>query len=437
MNIKLEINEEFKKSINLMEQPDTNLFITGKAGVGKSTLLMHFCENTKKSYVVLAPTGVAALNVKGQTIHRFFNFYVDITPNQISKGEVKPKKSDKELYRKLETIIIDEISMVRADLLDCIEIFLRKYGPKPNTVFGGVKMIFIGDLYQLPPVVISKEKEIFENHYESPYFFSSHAIKGTEIKIIELEKIYRQKDVTFIRLLNKIRNNSVDDADIQKLNQRYNPDYNEKESGLSINLTSTNNKAGEINNDYLSKIKNKEYTARGQVLGEFDKSSYPTLLELKYKVGAQVMMLNNDSKNRWVNGTIGIIENRLFDEGDGQTYLIIRFSEKNKSYKVKPHEWEISKYYYDTSGIRSEVMGSFIQFPIRLAWAITIHKGQGKTFNNVVIDIERGVFATGQMYVALSRCTSFEGIVLKKQIKKNHIRTDYRIFKFLTGDKTK
>ena len=428
---KIEINADFEEAIKKMEDENTNLFITGKAGAGKSTLLSYFCKNTKKEYAVLAPTGVAALNVKGQTIHRFFNFYVDITPTKIQKGEVKPKEDNEKLYKNIKTIIIDEVSMLRADLLDCIDIFLKHYGPSPGERFGGVQMIFIGDLYQLPPVVIGKEAELFNKHYQSPYFFSSHAFENFEIEVIELDKIYRQKDINFINLLNKIRNNSVESNDIELLNTRHIGNYKPEESKFFINLTSTNSKADEINKEYLSKLKGKAYKSTAEILGDFDKSSYPTSVELEYKLGSQIMLLNNDSNDRWVNGTIATIEKKKKDE-EGREYLVIRLIDKKKYYNIAPYKWEISRYYFDGIKIESEVVGSFVQYPFRLAWAITIHKSQGKTFDNVIIDIGRGVFATGQMYVALSRCTSFEGVILKTPIKKNHIRTDYRIFSFLT-----
>lgn len=429
MNLeKIDLNPQFIEAINKMEQGKKNLFITGKAGSGKSTLLSYFCQNTHKEIAVLAPTGVAALNVKGQTIHRFFNFYVDITPDKIINGEFKPK--DIKLYHNLKTIIIDEVSMLRADLLDCIDIFLKKYGPKNGDAFGGIQMIFIGDLYQLPPVVISKEQEIFKDHYKTPYFFSSHAIQSLDIEIIELDKIYRQTDENFINLLNKIRNNSVTEDDIKLLNQRYIQHFKQREGEFYISLTSTNSKADQINAEYLAGIEGKSYKSIASISGDFDKSSYPTSVELEYKVGSQVMLLSNDFNNRWVNGSIGIIEASKSDI-DGEAYLMVRLSDKNKSYVIKRHKWEISKYYFDGTKIISKAVGVFEQFPIRLAWAITIHKSQGKTFDNVIIDIDKGIFATGQMYVALSRCTSFEGIVLKTPINKYHIRTDSQIFKFL------
>lgn len=426
---KLDLNPQFLETIKKMEDPEGHLFITGKAGSGKSTLLTYFCEITNKDFAILAPTGVAALNVGGITIHRFFNFYVDVTPDQVSKGQYKPKKN-KQLFENLRVIIIDEVSMLRADLLDCIEIFLRKYGFRPGLPFGGVKMIFIGDLYQLPPVVGSKEKEIFDGYYKSPYFFSSHGLANIDVEIVELEKIYRQKDQEFINLLNKIRNNSVTDRDISLLNKRYIEDFVQSKSEFYINLTSTNSKADQINSEYLSRIENKLYKSKALISGSFDKSSYPTSPELEFKAGSQIMMLNNDPNGKWVNGSIGIIETCKKREDD--IFLVVYFPDIKKSYVVKRHQWEISRYYFDGTTIQSETVGSFEQFPFRLAWAITIHKSQGKTFDNVIIDMGGGDFATGQMYVALSRCTSFEGVVLKKIAKSSHIRTDYRIFKFLT-----
>lgn len=425
----LDINPEFARAIDLMGNTDKSLFITGKAGTGKSTLLDHFCNNTGKRPVVLAPTGVAALNVKGQTIHNFFNFYVDVTPEKIAQKKTKPR--NEKLYKKLQTIIIDEISMVRADLLDCIDIFLRLYGPESKKPFGGVQMVFVGDLYQLPPVVSRDEEGIFNGHYETPYFFSAHIMSQLKLEVIELEKVYRQKDETFVGLLNRIRNNSVEPTDIEHLNSRYVTEPM-PEDGFYINLTATNKRADEINDEHLHALKSKPHTSRATVKGEFTKEYFPTATELQFKTGAQVMLLNNDTKKRWVNGSIGVIEAVKHNE-DGEEYVNIRLQDNHKLVSVEPFEWEVFRFSFDGTQIISDAVGTFTQYPFRLAWAITIHKSQGKTFDRVVIDIGRGTFAAGQMYVALSRCTSFEGIILKTPIKPHNIRTDYRIYKFLTG----
>ena len=426
----LDLNPQFKLALELMREDKKNLFITGKAGVGKSTLLDYFCSLAKKKPVVLAPTGVSALNVKGQTIHSFFNFYIDVTVEGIKKMK-RPKQP--ELYKKLKTIIIDEVSMVRADLMDCVEVFLRRFGPKPGQIFGGVQMIFIGDLYQLPPVVSSKERSFFSTQYKSPFFFSSSAFKNFEIEIIELEKVYRQKDQKFVDLLNRIRNNSVQPEDIKCLNSRYLPFFKPNKNEFYITLSSTNQTADQINGEQLKKLRGKSHRSIAFIEGKVGKEHYPTSPDLRFKAGAQIMLVNNDQKRRWVNGSIGIIDS--FDREEEA--LNVRLHAGGKLVSVYQHQWEIYNFSFskDKKAIVSELAGSFTQFPFRLAWAITIHKSQGKTFNRVVIDLSRGMFASGQAYVALSRCVSLKGLVLKEPFKKQHIRTDYRIMDFLTQRK--
>jgi len=426
----IEINPEFARAVDLMDNTDKCLFITGKAGTGKSTLLDHFCNNASKKPVVLAPTGVAALNVGGQTIHSFFNFYVDVTPEKILKKKTKPRNV--KLYQKLQTIIIDEISMVRADLLDCIDIFLRLYGPEKRKPFGGVQMVFVGDLYQLPPVVSGNDGDIFNGHYETPYFFSAHIMSQLKLEVIELEKVYRQKDEKFVELLNRIRNNSVELNDIEHLNSRFIKDEQPKEGEFYISLTTTNKKADEINDTHLRALDGFLHSADAIVKGEFGKEYFPTATDLQYKIGAQIMMLNNDQKKRWVNGSIGVIEEVKKNEA-GNEYIRVRLHDSDRLVSVEQHQWEVFKFSFDGAQIVSEPIGTFTQYPFRLAWAITIHKSQGKTFDKVIIDIGSGTFASGQMYVALSRCTSFEGIILKTQVKPHNISTDFRIFKFLTS----
>ncbi len=429
--MKLDLNPQFKHAISLMEETNQNLFITGKAGTGKSTLLDYFCHNTKKKPVILAPTGVAALNVKGQTIHRFFYFYIDVTPEKIRNKETRPRNP--KLYKKLKTIIIDEVSMLRADLLDCIDVFLRMYGPDALQPFGGVQMVFVGDLYQLPPVVGKKERDIFRMHYTTPYFFSAKVLEKMTLEVVELETVYRQKDEQFICLLNKIRNNSVEEIDLERLNQRYLPQIKmlEKEN-FTISLTGTNAKADEINESHLKALGDKTHINEAEISGKIGKEYYPTATELQFKIGAQIMLLNNDQKKRWVNGSIGIIEAVKSDK-NGKKYLQVRLNNNDRLVSVTPFMWEVYKFSVEENEIISELIGSFTQYPFRLAWAVTIHKSQGKTFDHIVIDIGRGTFASGQLYVALSRCTSFEGIRLKVPIKKQNIYTDPRIYKFLTN----
>ncbi len=427
---RIELNDRFRHALQLMEYSDRSLFITGRAGTGKSTLLSHFCARTKKHPVVIAPTGVAALNVGGQTIHKFFRFPIDVTVEKIRRRKVKPRNP--KLFKKLKTIIIDEVSMVRADILDCIDQYLRLYGPEEDKAFGGVQMIFVGDLYQLPPVVNRESEAIFGELYETPYFFSAQCLKEADFAVIELDQIYRQKDQEFVELLNRIRTDSAEDADIAKLNTRFDPAYQPSGKGFFINLTTTNRKADEINNFHLEALPGRIQTTRAVIEGEFGQEYYPTATELQFKLGAQVMLINNDTAGRWVNGSIGVIEAIKRNEED-RAYIEVRLEGGQALVEVYPHKWEVNRYTVDNGEINAQLVGSFTQFPFRLAWAVTIHKSQGKTFDHVMIDIDRGTFAAGQMYVALSRCTTFEGIVLRTRIAPHHIRTDPRIVEFLSA----
>ncbi|MBP7795669.1 MAG: AAA family ATPase [Elusimicrobiales bacterium] len=423
MNI--EKNPEFEKAFDIMEYSYDNLFLTGRAGTGKSTLLSYFKEKTSKKIVVLAPTGVAALNVGGQTIHSFFRFKPDITEDKIEKLSERVVN----IYRKLDTIVIDEISMVRADLLDYIDIFLRRNLDK-NRPFAGIQMIFIGDLYQLPPVVKKNEKEIFNERYKSHYFFDADVFKKLAFRFVELEKVYRQSDEDFIHILNKIRNNTITDDDLRILNKRTKERPSDEK--YMVYLTPLNRAAKEINEKKLTELSDEIQIFKAIINGNFKETDFPTDEELKLARGAQVMLLNNDSSGRWVNGTIGIIID--FDIGDDGEEVVVIEKEDGDIVYVKPHKWEMFKYTYDEKKkkIGTETTGSFTQFPLRLAWAITIHKSQGKTFEKVLIDISSGIFAHGQTYVALSRCKSLEGIYLKSPLKKQHIIMDRRIINFLT-----
>ena len=442
-----------------MEDTSHHVFITGKAGTGKSTLLELWRGQTLKRIAVLAPTGVAALNVRGQTIHSFFGFKPDVTPEAVRKlGKGRGAAADRvALYRNLDAIIIDEVSMVRADLMDCVEKFLRLNGPRPKEWFGGLQMIFIGDLYQLPPVVTGQERGLFAPdppslrrgfgpstspapsalsaaRYESPYFFSARIFAEPDFAMdfVELEKVYRQSDAAFIGLLNAIRNRSIDEEQIALLNSRLNPSFSPPDGEFYITLTSTNDLAAARNREKLSSLSGRTRRYEGLVEGEFDRRSFPTEQALELKKGAQVMLLTNDRKGRFVNGTIGRVAKitKVLDEDDVVTVELPDGDEVDLS----PNTWELFRFQYDSEAdrIESESVGSFTQYPLRLAWAVTIHKSQGKTFDRVVVDIGRGAFAHGQVYVALSRCTSFEGLVLRTPIRKSHIWMDWRIVRFLT-----
>jgi ATP-dependent DNA helicase PIF1 len=423
----LDFNPQFRAAIELMENREQNLFITGRAGTGKSTLLNYFQKTTAKRHVVLAPTGVAAINVGGQTIHSFFNFGPDVTVKSVKRLKAG---SFRNIYKKIDTIIIDEISMVRADLLDCVEKFLKLNGPDEMAPFGGVQMVFIGDLYQLPPVVTSAEKEIFRMHYQTPYFFSAQSFKSMEMEFIELEKVYRQKDDEFVRLLNAIRNRSVTEEDLAIINKRLAPDFETPKDDFYIQLTSTNDMADKINETEMKKLPGKTHKFKAGINGDFGKEYMPTASELRLKKGAQIMMLNNDQLGRWVNGTIGVMIGTSKD--DEENTLIKARLDIGEDVFISPYTWSIYRFYIDKNQLASEVVGTFTQYPIRLAFALTIHKSQGKTFGKVIIDLGRGTFAHGQLYVALSRCVSFDGIVLKKPVKKGHILLDWAVVNFLT-----
>jgi len=450
----LEINDKFRAALELMESTDRPVFVTGRAGTGKSTLLEYFRDTTRKRIAVLAPTGVAALNVRGQTIHSFCRFKPDITLDKVKKlppgGRGRPRggrtgggdSDPAELYKHFETIVIDEISMVRADLLDCVEKFLRLNGPDPKRLFGGLQMVFIGDLYQLPPVVTTAERALFAGPYETPYFFSARVFSDPAfaMEFVELEKIYRQSEQDFIGLLNAIRNRSATDADLERLNRRCDPDFSPPDDDFYVTLTSTNDLASERNREKLAGLGGRAVAYEGVLAGEFQRSSLPTDERLELKTGAQVMLLTNDPLGRWVNGSIGRVADILrtpdgnADRAGSPEDVVVVELRDGAAVDVRPNVWEIFRFRLDPDGggIISEPVGSFSQYPLRLAWAITIHKSQGKTFDRVVIDFGRGTFAHGQAYVALSRCTNFEGLVLKKPIRRGHIRLDYDIVRFLT-----
>ncbi len=424
----IDLNDEFRRALDIMERTDKSVFITGRAGTGKSTLLTYFRQNTFKKVAVLAPTGVAALNVKGQTIHSFFKFKPDITLEKVKR--VRFSDDSKNVYKKLDMIIIDEVSMVRADLLDCVDKFLRLNGPRKDKPFGGIQMAFIGDLYQLPPVVTSVERKAFQSLYETPYFFSAKVFDSFPMEIVELQKVYRQRDEDFIGLLNSIRNNSITDQGLELLNRRCLPTFTPPSGELYVYLTTTNDLASRINEAELAKLRNKPRTFVAQIEGDFGREYLPTSIELRVKVGAQVMMLNNDAAERWVNGSIGKITDIV--ENDKGEAIVVNLAD-GETVEVTPYTWEIFRFFAEGGQLQSEIVGKFTQYPLMLAWAVTVHKSQGKTFNMVVIDFGRGTFVNGQAYVALSRCTSLAGIVFKQPLQKKHIWTDYRVMKFMTG----
>lgn len=421
----LVLNSEFQYILDAMEKTDNNLFVTGKAGTGKSTLLNLFMSTTKKKAVVLAPTGIAALNVGGQTIHSFFGF----APRLMHKHEIK-KRYQAKLYKSIELIIIDEISMVRADILDNIDYFLR-LNRDSHLPFGGVQMVFFGDLFQLPPVVSTPEEIMyFQTVYKGAYFFFAQVFEnqGFAIETLELRKIYRQEERHFIRLLETVRTNRMDYEDLDDLNVRHIPNF-EPEEGY-ITLTTRNLIADQLNERKLKDIAEPIYLYQAKITGDFDPRLFPTEQMMQLKLGAQVMFIRNDVEKRYVNGTIGKIIS-LTDEK-----IEVEVPRKNGEMQVMSVEhatWEILKYKpseKDPTQLDTEVIGSFKQYPLKLAWAITIHKSQGKTFDKVIIDMGTGAFEHGQTYVALSRCRTLGGIVLKQKLRPQDVMTDERIVEF-------
>ncbi len=405
----LVITKEFQQAFDLMENTAACAYITGKAGTGKSTLLTHFRQKSKKNIVVLAPTGIAAINVEGSTIHSFFRF----APKLIELKNIDRDYQRQDLFQKLEMIIIDEISMVRADMLDGIDYALR-INRRNDLPFGGVQMIFFGDLYQLPPVVVGKDLiDYFEEHFGGFYFFNAKVFAKISFAYIELQTIFRQKDEDFKKVLNCIRENNASITELDVLNSRYNPNHTYQPDDVSLTLTTTNKIADAINQEKMNNLRGQEYIFPAIITGKFDVSSYPTDPKLLLKKGAQVMLLKNDPQKRWVNGSLGVVDKLRDNEVSVELY--------GSSYTIDRVSWEVIEYEYnkEEKKIEAIVIGSFSQFPIKPAWAITIHKSQGQTFDSVIIDLgSGGAYAHGQTYVALSRCTSLEGIVLKTPIRQ-------------------
>ncbi|WP_438977282.1 helix-turn-helix domain-containing protein [Polaribacter sp.] len=422
-------NPELELAFDFINKTDRNLFITGKAGTGKTTFLHKIKNESLKRMVIVAPTGVAAINAKGVTIHSFFQMpFGPILPNQIANNNQQRKfsKTKIDIIKSLDLIVIDEISMVRADLLDGIDQVLRRYKNR-NQVFGGAQILMIGDLQQLAPVVKPNEWSLLRNHYETMYFFSSKAYKEANVISIELKHIYRQKNEDFITILNEIRNDNLTQTSEKILNRRYNPDFSPTKEEGYITLTTHNRRANAINEAELNKLKNSSYFFEAEVSGKFNENSYPNDARLELKIGAQVMFIKNDSspEKRYFNGKIGVITDISREN------VTVKCPNETEEIVTEFELWDNVNYSIneETKEIKEDIIGSFKQIPLRLAWAITIHKSQGLTFDKAIIDAEAS-FAHGQTYVALSRCTSLEGLVLKTPISSNAIINDQTVSSF-------
>jgi ATP-dependent exoDNAse (exonuclease V) alpha subunit len=420
MDITLSAEQKFL--LKVMEETRNHLFITGRAGAGKSVLLRHFRENTHKKVVIAAPTGIAALNVRGQTIHSLFR----IAPQLHRKGKLSPNSRVCTLLKRIDTLVIDEISMVRADLLDAVDERLREAFHN-DLPFGGVQVIMFGDVYQLPPVVDEGLMPYFEAVHNGYFFFNAHVWREAEFKIYELTQVFRQKDPIFKDILNAVRDGTVVDSQIEQLNARHSVSIPDEGT---VTLAPTNALVTTINQQRLDQLPGEVHKYQATVTGEMKKSVFPTEENLQFKKSAQIVLLKNDKDGRWVNGTVGKIEGLFDDHIDVRVGGIV--------YTLERETWEEIVYEYDheTQKVESRVASSFTQYPVRLAWALTIHKSQGQTYESVNLDLTTATFAPGQLYVALSRCTSLEGLYLKMPVKRAHIIVEPKVTAFMLKRET-
>lgn len=423
----IEMTPEFEHTLELLRS-GSNVFLTGKAGTGKSTLIREFMAETSRRVVVAAPTGIAALNVEGYTIHRLFSFNPRTTVENVATGDYRPGRFAKTL-KSLETLIIDEASMVRADLFDKVAHALSRFGPQPGQPFGGVQVVLVGDLLQLPPVVQGAEAEYFTSRYPTPYFFSADHFAREAFPTVYLTKVFRQLgDQRLTDMLNAIREGVLLEDARDELNARTDPDFVAPEEEFWLTLAATNRIVGARNKERLARLPGEEFTCLAAETGDLSLFDPPVEPKLTFKVGAQIMMQNNDSSDRWVNGTLGRIVD-VFEDLDGPG-VVVEFRD-GTSAAFGPYTWDATRPVVNGGSLTHEVIGSYTQLPFKLAWAITIHKSQGQTLDKLIVDLSGGAFDFGQVYVALSRCTSLDGLVLKRDVLAKDLKTDRRVIRFL------
>ncbi|MFD4008252.1 exonuclease domain-containing protein [Brachybacterium paraconglomeratum] len=425
----LVITDEFAAALEHLHDGH-HLLLTGKAGTGKSTLIRHYIEQTDRSTITVAPTGIAALNVDGYTIHRLFSFPLGVTEEHVRGGSYYPGRFAKAL-KELDTLIIDEASMVRADLFDALTAALEQYGPRPGTPFGGVQLVLVGDLYQLPPVVTDHEAGWIEERYGTPFFFSARSFDEDTFPVVELSTVFRQQgDDRLVDLLNAVREGTLLEEARAELNRRTDPDFEPGLDEFWLTLATTNRIVGARNRQMLERLPGPVQSFTAQTSGDTDGFEKPTEETLRIAVGAQVMLLNNDPLDRWVNGTLGRIT-AIGTDSDGPVVTVLL--RDGRTEQVREHTWEITRPSVEGGALVHQVIGTFTQLPMKLAWAITIHKSQGQTLDRVVVDLTGGTFANGQLYVALSRCTSLEGLVLRREVLPRDLKTDQRVRRYLAG----